>query len=325
MSHLTQGQRYEISVLKKENYSLTSIGAIIGKHKSVVCRELQRNKNAPIDAYKADVAHAKYQARKTAKPVRINFTESIRTYVESRLRCRLSPEQIVGEAKLKGVKCVSIERIYQHIWSNKRQGGDLHTYLRNKGKRYRKRGSSKDKRGIITNRVDISQRPAIVETRSRFGDFEADTIVGKDHIGGLVTLNDRMTGVIKIKKIITKEALEVASKIVDLLEPVKDLMHTITSDNGKEFALHQSVAQALNVDFFFAKPHHPWERGSNENNNRLIRQYFPKGTDFSFVNDQQVQEVEDAINNRPRKRFNFLSPLQVFYNIYPNLTVAFVT
>ena len=168
--------------------------------------------------------------------------------------------------------------------------------------------------------MDIDLRPKIVEERTRFGDLELDTIVGKDHQGGLVSINDRMTGLIKLSKITVKDAAQVEEKIVELLTEWKPLLHTLTSDNGKEFANHRRISSTLEVDFFFAKPHHPWERGSNENCNRLVRQFFPKGTDFTNISKQEIHAVEENINNRPRKRHGFLSPIQIF-----NQKVAFVT
>jgi len=187
-----------------------------------------------------------------------------------------SPEQIVGVARLEGINCVSHERIYQHLWHDKKQGGVLYEHLRTQGKRYRKRGSAKDKRGQIVGRVDIGERPKIVEEKKRFGDVEIDLVIGKDHIGALLTVNDRVTGMAKIAKISSKEAVVVEAAVKKILQEWKPMLHTITSDNGKEFANHQSIATSLEVSYYFAKPYHSWERGANENMNGLIRQYFPK-------------------------------------------------
>jgi IS30 family transposase len=198
-------------------------------------------------------------------------------------------------------------------------------HLRTQGKRYRKRGQKKDQRGIIPNRVDIDKRPKIVEEKTRVGDFEVDTIIGKNHQGALVTINDRKTGIVKIRKVNSKNAEQVAQAVIDALTPYKPFLHTITSDNGKEFALHAQISQHLGVEFFFAKPYHSWQRGANENLNGLIRQYFPKKTDFSTISDHQVQMVEEKLNNRPRKRFNFESPLYMFNLLTNSSKVAFVT
>lgn len=325
MSHLTQEQRYTISVLKKEGYSQKDIAQRLDRHKSVISRELRRNCDLRNGEYKAKLAQKKYEIRKKEKPKMVYFTDSIRLTVDAKLGLDYSPEQIVGECKRLGIRCVSVERIYQYVWQDKEKGGDLHTHLRNRGRKYRKRGSNKDKRGILVGRVDIDQRPVIVESRSRFGDLELDTIVGKDHQGGLVSINDRMTGLIKIRLITAKDAAQVEEKIVQSLKDWQPFLYTLTSDNGKEFASHIKISEALKVDFFFAKPHHPWERGSNENCNRLVRQYFPKGTDFTNVTIEEVLKVEETINDRPRKRHGFLSPNQVFNNLNLTPKVAFVT
>lgn len=325
MAHITQEQRYIISVLKTEGFSQKTISERINKDKSVVSRELKRNRDLRNNEYKADLAQRKYEKRKAGIPKKIYFTTSIKELVKKYLLLCYSPEQIVGVCKLNKIPLVSVERIYPFIWADKKGGGTLHENLRNKGKKYRKRGSSKDKRGVIVGRVDIDQRPKIVEERKSFGDLEADTIVGKDHQGGLLTVNDRMTGLVKTRKLTTREAQEMEVKMVDAIQVWEPYTHTITSDNGKEFGNHKAISEALNIGFYFAKPHHPWERGSNENCNRLLRQFFSKGTDFSTVSEEDVQKAEDLINNRPRKRYGYLSPNQVFNNLNLTPKVAFVT
>jgi len=299
-------------VLRTLGKTQQEIATAIGKDKSVVSRELRRNSDGRNGIYSHHLAQRKYQARQEHNHVHRRFTPAVEAYVEELLRHDYSPEQIVGTAERDGKQCVSHERIYQHIWHNKRHGGDLHTHLRTHGKRYRKRGQAKDKRGIIPRRIDIDQRPAIVEEKSRFGDFELDTIIGKNHRGALVTLNDRKTGLVKIAKVESREATTVTNAIIDTLMPIKEQLHTITADNGKEFALHEHISRALNIKFYFAKPYHAWERGANENLNGLIRQYFPKKTDFSSITDEQIRGVEEILNTRPRKRFGFVSPLTVY-------------
>lgn len=181
MAHLTQEQRYTISVLKTEGFSQKTISERINKDKSVVSREIRRNCDLRTKEYKADLAQRKYEKRKFEIPKKIYFTASIKDFVVIKLQLSYSPEQIVGFCKLHKIPMVSVERIYQFIWADKKLGGKLYENLRNRGKKYRKRGNSKDKRGVIVGKVDIDQRPKIVEERKRFGDLEADTIVGKDH------------------------------------------------------------------------------------------------------------------------------------------------
>lgn len=312
MKHLTVEQRYTISVLKEQGSSQKEIAKMIKKDKSVVSRELSRNCDQRSGKYSHELAQRKYRKRIEQKPQHIRFTPEVQEYVKKGLEEDLSPEQIVGIATKEGKPCVSHECIYQHIWLDKKQGGKLYEHLRTQGKRYRKRGSKKDRRGIIINRVDIDHRPTIVEEKRRFGDFEIDTVIGKNHKGALVTINDRKTGLVKIKKVINKEAGTVAKSAIEAMMPYQGLLHTITADNGKEFALHQKISEALKISFYFAKPYHSWERGANENLNGLIRQYFPKKTDFASITDEQVQWVENKLNNRPRKRHDFLTPIQLF-------------
>jgi len=325
MSHITEKQRYTISTMLAQKYSQTEIGKVIGKDKSVISREIKRNKDLRSGKYKSDLAQRKCQQRQKYKSKPRKFTKEIREYVENLIEQDYSPEQIVGVSKKEEILCVSHERIYQHIWDNKKKKGKLHLHLRRKGRRYRKRGSAKDNRGIIKDRVSINKRPEIVETRSRFGDLETDLIIGKNHKQAILTINDRASGMLKMKKIESKDAKVVANAIIQLLEDWLPYIHTITSDNGKEFAEHKLVSDKSFIDFFFAEPYHPWERGANENLNGLIRQYFPKGSDFNLIDNQIIKCVENKINSRPRKRFNFESPFIVMDNLLFNHKVAFST
>ena len=186
--------------------------------------------------------------------------------------------------------------------------------------RYRKRGAAKDNRGIIKDRVDISARDPIVEKRERLGDLEIDTIIGKDHKGAIITINDRATGMLKMMKTNGKDAKDLAINVTRMLQDWKPYIFTITADNGKEFSEHKVIAKELDIEFYFARPYHSWERGSNENLNGLIRQYIPKKTDFNTISDEYIQQIENDLNNRPRKRFNFNTPLNMFHQ-----KVAFVT
>lgn len=322
MAHINQEQRYTISAMLKLGNSLKNIGLALSKDKSVISREIRRNQDPKSGQYRGDQAQHFRDRRQRERHRAIRFTPLIVQYVDDRLKEDLSPEQIAGEARLKGVDCVSYETIYEYVWENKKQGGTLHTHLRNKGRKYRKRGAAKDTRGILRNRRDISHRPDIVDEKKRIGDFEIDTIVGKNHKGAMVTTNDRVSGLVKIRKVSSREATNVLKATVEALYEYKDILHTITADNGKEFAAHQTISQVLDVDFYFARPYHSWERGANENTNGLIRQYFPKKTDFKTITVKQVQEVEDKLNNRPRKRLGYKTPLDIFNQLK---NVAFVT
>ena len=309
MSHITSKQRYTISVLKEQNLKQCEIAKIIGKDSSVVSRELKRNSDLRSGEYRSDLAQRKYEQRQDYKSKPRKITEGMLVDIKSLIKNDYSPEQVVGKLKKEGKDYVSHETIYQLIWADKKQKGKLHEHLRRKGRKYRKRGSSKDLRGIIKDRTSIDTRPKIVDDRSRFGDLEVDLIIGKNHKQAILTINDRASGMLKMRKIKSKNSTIVADAINELLEDWLPYIHTMTSDNGKEFAGHKKVAQQSNIDFYFAHPYHSWERGCNENLNGLIRQYFPKKYDFKLIDDQQIIDIQEKINSRPRKRFNFETPL----------------
>jgi transposase, IS30 family len=251
MKHLTQGQRYEISALHTAGHSNIFIAQQIGVNKSTVGREIKRNRDQRSKVYKPDLAQKKAEQRQQNKPKFIKFTPEIKDYVTEKINDDLSPEQIAGRAALKGIPCVSHERIYQFIWDDKKRGGELCEHLRSQGKRYQSRGNTNNKRGQIPDKVHISERPAIVDKKERFGDLEVDLIIGKDHKGALVTINDRATGMLKMIKVDSKESAVVQRAIIGLLQDWKIDLHTITSDNGKEFAGHKEIAKALGIDYYF--------------------------------------------------------------------------
>lgn len=332
MSHLTKAQRYTIFAMHKQGFTNKKIAETIGKDKSTVGREQKRNCDKRSGRYDADLAQRKYEQRQREKPKAVRFTKEVRERVEAMLRKDYSPEQVVGRCKLEGLDCVSVERIYQHVWQDKRRGGDLHTHLRRKGRKYRKRGAKKDTRGVIRDRVSIDERPKVVDEKSRFGDLEIDLVMGANHRRALLTANDRATRLSWMALLEGKDSKELAKKAVAMLLPCKGMLHTITSDNGKEFAEHKAIAEALGVDYYFAHPYHSWERGANENMNGLIRQYLPKGTSFDNLNDNVVRKIQDKLNNRPRKNLGFLTPIEFFFanfatelNLSLTQKVAFAT
>ena len=325
MTHLTLEQRYKIEAYRNLGKGISEIADYIGRDKSVVSREIRRNSDGRNGIYKAALAQRKTAQRHQEKSKYCRFNEAVQTNILKYLQQDYSPEQMVGRAELEDKVMVSHERIYQYIWSDKRSGGKLYKHLRTKGKKYRKRGQFKDNRGLITNRVDISKRPEIVNEKKRIGDLEIDLVIGKNHKGALLTINDRATGMLFMGKIDSKEAQAVETKTIELLQEWKPFLHTITSDNGKEFANHQQLAEKLNIDYFFAKPYHSWERGANENLNGLVRQYFPKMTNFDSITQEQINRVVNILNNRPRKRFGFKSPNEVFaLKLEENKGVAFI-
>ena len=230
------------------------------------------------------------------------------------LRDEWSPEQIADWLRRREGVRLSHEWIYQYLYRDKVAGGDLYRYLRCQKKR-KKRYGSYQRRGQLVNPVSIEQRPAVVDRKARIGDWEVDTVVGKGHRQALVTLTERKSMYTLIAHVKHRTATAVRRAIVRLLGCLKHKVHTITSDNGREFAEHQAIARELQARFYFAHPNAAWERGLNENINGLIRQYFPKGMDFSTITTKQVNRVMRKLNNRPRKTLDSKTPHEVFFNI----------
>ena len=235
--------------------------------------------------------------------------------IEKKLRMDWSPEQIAGWLKKEGNEHVSYETIYKHIWADKKKRGILYKHLRHSGKKYNKRSKGTAGRGCIPNRIDIKERPQIVEEKVRVGDWELDTIIGAQHQGAIVSMVDRATKLTKLVKVLRKTTEEVNAALLEKLQPIQKFVLTLTADNGKEFSGHQDISKALEASFFFATPYHSWERGLNEHTNGLVRQYFPKGTNFDDISKEDVEKVENLLNNRPRKSLLFETPFDAFYRL----------
>jgi IS30 family transposase len=307
-TQLTQEQRYQISAMLKIGHNQTEIAEVIGKDKSTISRELRRNRGQR--GYRPKQAHQKaMDRRQKAKP---RIQEATWELIECKLQEDWSPEQISGWLKQNKAIQVSHERIYQYILADKRAGGELYKHLRCQKKR-RKRYGSYDRRGKLPNRVSIEQRPEIVDQRQRIGDWEVDTILGKGRRQAIVTLTERKSRFALMRKVERRKAVLVSAAVIDLLQSVSDRLYTLTGDNGKEFAEHERIAQELGIDFFFAHPYAAWERGSNENMNGLIRQYIPKNRDLSSVTHEELLQIMNKLNHRPRKCLDFFSPFEVFY------------
>jgi IS30 family transposase len=307
---LNLAQRYQIEILKKVGKQNKEVAVLIETSAGSISRELRRNGGE--SGYNAEEAHARAEQRKRQgrKPTKI--TAPVIQQIRQGLRFDHSPEQVSGVLKVEQGISVSHEWIYQYIARDKQEGGDLYTHLRQAGKR-RKRYGSKDTRGQLCNRVSIEQRPDIVDEKSRIGDWEIDTVIGQNHKGALVTLVERKSKFTLIAKVASKHAEGVATATVNLLKPYQDKVFTITADNGKEFAEHEAIAKALGATVYFAHPYSSWERGVNENTNGLIRQYFPKGSSFDDITEQDIDTVVYLLNNRPRKTLNYQTPHTVFF------------
>ena len=312
---LTQEQRYQIYALKKTGHSGSEIAEVIGVHKSTVGRELKRNRGQR--GYRPQQAQNLAMKRRPKATPRIS--SATWALVEKWLRQDWSPEQISGRLKKEQKVCISHEWIYQHILADQRAGGDLYKHLRCQKKR-RKRYGTYDRRGKLPNCRSIEERPAIVKARKRLGDWEVDTLIGKGHQPALVTLTERKSRFTLLAKVSRRTAGAVRQQVCRVLLPVKDKVHTLTSDHGKEFADHEQIAEALNLTFYFAHPYAAWERGTNENTNGLLRQYFPKKSDLASVSHKELAQAMSKLNFRPRKSLRFKTPFEVFYHSSVALT-----
>lgn len=308
-TQLTREQRYQIYALKKEGHSRTAIARNVGVHKATVSRELTRNLGGR--GYRPKQADELARARKQQR-VRPRITVAQWAHVENLLRQEWSPEQISGRLVLEQQRAISHERIYQYVYADKARGGTLARHLRCQKQR-RKRYGSYSRRGQIPNRVLIDQRPQVVAQKARFGDWEADTIIGRQHTAAIVSLVERKSKLTRLAHVTHNTAELVTQAVSAQLQPLT--VKTITSDNGREFAWHQQIGRNLQADFYFAHPYHSWERGVNENTNGLVRQYFPKKSEFSKITDSQINKVVERLNNGPRKTLGYKTPNEVFFKL----------
>jgi len=321
-TQLTREERYQIYVLRQAGHKQCEIAVLLNRAKSTISRELRRNRG--LRGYRPRQAHAKAIAR-LAEKARPRFSSPLWPLVERLIRQDWSPEQISGRLEMEHDSTISHETIYQYIYADKAAGGDLHGHLRCRKKRRKRYGSGRDRRGVIPNRTSIDDRPSVVQDRLRIGDWEADTVIGRGHQGALVTMVERRSLYTVLGAVPRKQAGSVAEAMTSLLAPLKDMVLTVTVDNGKEFAAHEKISEALGADVYFAHPYSSWERGTNENTNGLIRQYFPKSRSLRNLNQKEVQSTADRLNNRPRKKLDFRTPHEILFRVSEKLVVALAT
>lgn len=314
-TQLTEVERYQIQAFLKAGYSQKAIADELNRHPSTIGRELSRNTG--LRGYRPQQAQRLAEERK-ALHCHTQISVSCWEQVERLLREDWSPEQIHGWQDEQGLATVSPEWIYQYILNDKEQGGDLYTHLRCQKQRKKRYGST-DKRGQLKNRVSIDDRPVIVDQRSRIGDWEIDTVIGRQGGSVLVTAAERKTRLSIVALSPDKTAVSIKDALVDALSPLVADVKTLTYDNGKEFSLHETIAEELEATGYFAHPYHSWERGLNENMNGLIRQYAPKGSCFDSLTEEDVKRIMDKLNNRPRKCLGFKTPNEVMFGIKQRL------
>jgi IS30 family transposase len=317
-TQLTREQRYQIQALMKTGQNQTQMASVLGVHKATISRELRRNRG--LRGYRPHQAHQLAQVRQAIKR-RARLCQAAWQQVEVLVQQAWSPEQICGRLKSEHGRTISHEWIYQYIYKDKQAGGKLYCSLRCQKAR-RKRYGTYSRRGRMANHVSIDERPAVVATRQRIGDWEGDTVIGHGHRGALVTLVERRSKYTVLQSVPHKTAAAVRAAVTRGLRPHKASVHTITYDNGREFSEHAEMARALDATIYFAHPYASWERGVNENTNGLIRQFFLKDRDLTLVSEQELSAVMNSLNYRPRKTLGFRTPHEVFFDATISLTVA---
>jgi transposase, IS30 family len=314
--HLSLEERRIMIDLRKQGRSNAEIGRILKRDRSTIGREFRRNEhlNAGRWYYTYQKAHQKAVARRGRSRRNWQFSSWDWGLVEDRLDLEWSPEQISATLEQEELLSISHETIYRYIWEDKATGGDLYHHLRHAGKLKRKRYGKNDSRGRLAGKRMITERPASIESRNCLGHWEIDTVVGTGTKDCLVTLVERKTGYVEIGKLRARTTEELNRRTIELIERQPMKVRTVTSDNGTEFHAYKHIERATGSLFYFANPHHSWERGTNENTNGLIRQYFPKGTSMREVTQEDCDAIARLLNERPRKRLGYKTPKECYAN-----------
>jgi IS30 family transposase len=304
-----------LAALRTLGLSQAEIARELGRHRSTVGRELKRN-CAPYDGgYRSRRAHQRAHARRYRSRRNSQFDRAQWGRVEELLREEWSPEQVSGYLGRTKELAISHETIYRHVWRDWKAGGTLHAHLRGARKQCRKRYGRYDSRGRLAGKRMIGERPAVVERRRQIGHWEIDTVMGEslgESSDCILTVVERKTGYVLIGKLGARTAAEANRALLELMDRHPGRVRTITSDNGTEFHWYAQIEAARPVKFYFATPHHSWERGTNENTNGLIRQYLPKGKSMKLVSQQECDAIAQRLNQRPRKRNAYKSPDDCF-------------
>ena len=307
---LTSGERYELSALRKQGLRPAAIARAMGRHRSTICREVRRNSRRD-GAYRPSTADEMTRGRRSRSRRNQRFSADDWQLVDLWLREDFSPEQVSGWLLRFHLLSISHETIYRHIWADWRRGGTLRRHLRGARKQRRKRYGQHDSRGRLAGKRPISERPPGAENRSRVGHLEGDTVLGTDR-HCLLTLVDRRTGFTWIGKLEARTVEATNRAAIRLINAAPRTTRSVTVDNGTEFHGYKGIEAATGVSFFFAAPHHSWERGTNENTNGLIRQYAPKRTSLARLSQADCDRIAAKLNDRPRKRLGFRTPRECY-------------
>lgn len=309
---LTSEERYMLALFRKQGLNQSQMARELGRHRSTVCREFRRNCSRSDGHYRPSKAQERTNGRRSRSRRNRRFTPQDLALVNGLLCRQWSPEQVAGHLARTGQLWISHETIYRYIWRDKREGGLLYTHLRGARKRRRKRYGAYDSRGRLAGKRLISERPQEVETRQVVGHWEIDTVMGTGSLDCIVTLVERKTGMVLIGKLRDRTTESVNQRVIRLITRRRLPFRTITADNGTEFHDYRRIEECAEVIFYFATPHHSWERGSNENANGLIRQYLPKGKSMAGLSQQLCNSIARKLNTRPRKRLGFKTPLECY-------------
>jgi len=313
---LTENERYTLSILRKQGYNKAQIAKALGRNRSTISREIARNSCLIDNAYRPSKAQSRTKRRRSLSRRNKRITPEQFKRVTQLLVKDWSPEQIAGRLKEQNESSISHESIYQFIWNDKANGGNLWKHLRQSSKKRRKRYGAYDSRGRMASKRHISERPASVETRNTRGHWEIDTVMGKGSKHCIVTLVERKTGYTLIGQLDDRTTASLNKRTIKIMSKFDGLFTTITADNGTEFHQFKVIEEATGTRFYFANPYHSWERGTNENTNGLIRQYLRKGTSMASLTQAKCNAIAKKLNTRPRKRLGFKTPEELFRDYY---------
>ena len=308
---ITFEERYTLGLLRRQGLSSATIACILGRHRSTILREIRRNRARSDGRYRAQLADWYARGRRSRSRRNRRFSAADWARVEALLRKDWSPEQVAGWLRRQGLLAISHETIYRYIWADKHDGGTLHGHLRGARKKRRKRYGSYESRGRVAGKRPITTRPVIVEARAQLGHWEADTVLGPGR-PCILSMVERKTGYVLIGKLLARTTAEVNRRATQLIVRQRRAVRTITADNGTEFHGYAALEQATGTRFYFATPHHAWERGTNENTNGLIRQYLPKGQNMARLKQHDCNAIARQLNRRPRKRLGYRTPEECY-------------
>lgn len=310
---ITFEERYTLGLLKRQGLTPAAIARLLGRHRSTIHRELRRNRTTHDGAYRPQLAHCYARSRRSRSRRNRRFGPEDWRVVTRRLQRLWSPEQIAGRLRAEGQLTISHETIYRYIWADKAAGGKLYTHLRGARKQRRKRYGAYDSRGRLAGKRHISTRPHAAEARTQVGHWEVDTLIGAGQAAPCVlTMVERKTGYLAIGKLTIRRAAEVTARAQRLIKAQPRPVHTITADNGTEFHDYAAIEQVTGTRFYFATPHHAWERGTCENTNGLLRQYLPKRKSMAQLTQHHCNRLAKKLNQRPRKRLAYRTPEECY-------------